>query len=227
MGQMRALAARGYVAASINYRRVPIIEFGVLSTREPPKVGAEDSRCAVRSMRKMAKEWGLDTSRIALTGNSAGAINALYHSFAKKEQSEGSGGHSKYSSAINSVVSFSGSLWDRCLCKSYDNKTYAPSGCIINGEDDTNEMSSGDVPVAFVHGTADVTVPYKNCLAAVDRAKSTGVQNLLVSIPDAGHVPYEDFLSTSKPFLHQWTSFLAASLNTAQAECPKGGDVLV
>jgi acetyl esterase/lipase len=225
--QMKAIASRGYVAASINYRLVPILETGVLATRQPPKIGAEDFRAAVRFMRKQASTWNLDTSRIVLSGNSAGAMNALYVAFAKKEQSEGNGGNPGYSSAVNAVVSVSGGLVDRALCNEVDPYTFEPSGCIINGEDDTDEMSSGDIPVVFLHGTSDTTIPYKNCLEAAQRANSTGVRNLLLSIPGAGHVPMDDCLSSSEPYLHQWTSFLAASLNTAEAECPPRNEFLL
>lgn len=218
--QMRVIASRGYVAASINYRLVPLLDLKVLSTRQAPKVGAEDIRAAVRFMRKQASAWNLDETRIALSGNSAGAMSSLYHAYAKKEQSEGNGGHAGYSSAVNAIVSVSGSLMDRALCTSVDSKTFEPSGCLINAEDDTKEMSSGDIPVVFLHGTADLTVPYLNALEAGQRANKTGVRNLFLTIPDATHVPMDDCLSTSEPYLHQWVSFLAGALNTAEAECP-------
>jgi len=224
--QLVALASRGYVTASINYRLVPILDAGKLATRQPPKVGAEDSRAAVRFIRKMATEWRLDVGRIALSGDSAGAMNALYHAFAKKEQSEGSGGNPEYSSAVNAVVSISGGLADRALCSKIDSKTFKPSGCIFNGEDDTNEMEQGDIPVAFVHGTADTTVPYANALEAAQRANNTGVNNVLVTIPGAAHVPLSDCLSSSEPYLHAWTSFLAASLDTAHTQCPQVNTVV-
>jgi len=218
--QLRAMASRGYVVASINYRLVPLLAFGALSTRQPPKVGGEDFRAAVRFLRKHASEWNLDENRIALTGNSAGALSALYVAYAKKEQSEGNGGNLEYSSAINAVVSFSGGLRDRALCQSADNVTFEPHKCTIDGEDDTDEMSTGDVPAVYVHGTADVTVPYANGLEAALRANATSVTNQLLSIPGAAHVPSDDFLSPDEPYLEQWTTFLAAALNTAEAECP-------
>merc|ERR1712048_270269 len=108
-------------------------------------------------MRKMASEWRLDASRIALSGNSAGALSALYHAYAKKEQSEGNGGNPGYSSAVNAVVSVSGGMRDRALCSKVDPKTFDPSGCLINGEDDTKEMSAGDIPAVFC--TAQLTLP--------------------------------------------------------------------
>jgi len=218
--QMRAIASRGYIAASIDYRLVPILALGELGTRHPPISGSEDSRAAVRFFRSKASEWRIDTNRIALSGNSAGAMSALYHAYAKKDQSEGSGGNPEQSSAINAVVSVSGGLVDQVLCQSVDPDTYVPSGCLYNGEDFTNELQAGDVPVAFIHGTADVTVPFRNSLEAATRANATGVNNVWLPIPGAGHVPMDDCLSTDEYYLHAWTEFLAKALNTAEAECP-------
>merc|ERR1711964_696175 len=106
--QMRAMAARGYVVACIDYRLVSILTIGELGTRHPPMSGAEDSRAAVRFLRAHASEYKLDLKRAALSGNSAGAMSALYHAYAKTEQSEGEGGNPDQDSSINTVISISG-----------------------------------------------------------------------------------------------------------------------
>lgn len=218
--QMRALASRGYIVACIDYRLVSVLALGELATRHPPMSGAEDSRAAVRFLKSKAAEWKLDVDRFALSGNSAGAMSALYHAFAKTSQSEGSGGNPEQSSAINAVVSISGGLVDQVLCNSVDPVTFVPSGCLFNGEDFTNELQAGDVPVAFVHGMADVTVPFRNSLEAAQRANATGVNNVWLPIPGAGHVPMDDCLNPDEYYLYAWTEFLAKALNTAEAECP-------
>ena len=53
----------GYSFASINYRMIPEIQFPV------PMI---DSGRALQLIRHRAKEWNLDSTRIASTGGSAG-----------------------------------------------------------------------------------------------------------------------------------------------------------
>jgi len=93
-----------------------------------------------------------------------GQIYSLGQLGAKISQSEGSGGNPEQSSAINAVVSISGGLVDQVLCNSVEPVTYVPSGCMFHCEDFTNELQTGDVPVAFENGIADVTVPFSNSL---------------------------------------------------------------
>jgi acetyl esterase/lipase len=62
---MRALAARGYVTATVNYR------FARDKARAFP-VGIQDARCAVATVIARAAEWGGDGTRVALIGASAG-----------------------------------------------------------------------------------------------------------------------------------------------------------
>ncbi|WP_456294759.1 alpha/beta hydrolase [Vibrio sp. AK197] len=67
IGQRVDMARAGYVVASINYRVVPMVTFpGML----------EDVKSAVRYMRANAKKFGIDPSRIAVMGESAGGYLA-------------------------------------------------------------------------------------------------------------------------------------------------------
>ena len=59
----RALASRGYTVASIDYRHVPAARF-------PDQL--DDVRLALTMLRDSSIAWGVDTSRIALLGRSAG-----------------------------------------------------------------------------------------------------------------------------------------------------------
>lgn len=66
------LAAKGYVAASIQYRLAPAHRF-------PAQI--EDVRSALRFLRANASRWKIDPARIALMGASAGAHLALLAGF--------------------------------------------------------------------------------------------------------------------------------------------------
>ena len=66
------MAARGFVAVSINYRLTG--SFYGLTSDQPPLDAQEDARAAVRFLRKVANQsdWRIDTGRIAVGGDSAG-----------------------------------------------------------------------------------------------------------------------------------------------------------
>ena len=57
------LVSRGYVVASVDYRLAPTYQF-------PAQI--EDVKCAIRSLRAQAAEYGIDPDRIGAWGGSAG-----------------------------------------------------------------------------------------------------------------------------------------------------------
>merc|ERR1711870_138068 len=96
-----------------------------------------------------------------------------------------------------------------------------PYGCLLSGSmDHTNELSSGDIPLLMIHGTRDHVIPYVNAEAVARRANATGVRNLLVTIPGAGHVPSAQAFNASGEYLDHWLLFLTGALNLAAMPCP-------
>jgi len=152
-----SLAARGFVAASMDYRLgVTLTGSGyrlhIDSTHFARSVyrGVQDVRAAVRYLRAHAEEWGINPDRIYLVGNSAGAILSLENIYATTEEDFPDYidsepvlrtldlyGEQGYSSKANGVAS----LW----------------GAIHNLE----MVGDNKWPVLLVHGTADETVLFK------------------------------------------------------------------
>ena len=92
----QALAARGYVAATLSYR---------LSGEAPFPAQIHDCKAAVRFLRSHAKEYGIDSENIGAIGLSAGGhLTALLATSANALELEGSGGNSQYSSTIQAAV---------------------------------------------------------------------------------------------------------------------------
>ncbi|MBD3676325.1 MAG: alpha/beta fold hydrolase [Planctomycetaceae bacterium] len=92
----QALAARGYVAATISYR---------LSGEAPFPAAIEDCKAAVRFLRAHADEYGIDTDRIGAIGLSAGGhLTALLATSSGVKELEGAGGNADFSSAIQAAV---------------------------------------------------------------------------------------------------------------------------
>ena len=92
----QALAARGYVAATISYR---------LSGEAPFPAAIQDCKAAVRFLRANAKELGIDPNKIGAIGLSAGGhLTALLASSHGVDELEGKGGNPACGSRIQAAV---------------------------------------------------------------------------------------------------------------------------
>ncbi|MFT5522219.1 MAG: arylsulfatase A [Pirellulaceae bacterium] len=96
----QALAAKGYVTASIDY---------LLSGEAPFPVHVHDCKAAVRFLRANAKEYGIDPDKIGAIGSSAGGhLAALLATSAGVKELEGNGGNANASSGIQAAVPMCG-----------------------------------------------------------------------------------------------------------------------
>jgi pectinesterase len=96
----QALAARGFVTASIDYR---------LSGEAPFPAHIQDCKAAVRFLRANANEYGINADSMGAMGASAGGhLAALLATSAGVPELEGEGGNADFSSAIQAVVPMSG-----------------------------------------------------------------------------------------------------------------------
>ena len=100
--EANTFAKKGFVNISINYRLEP----GGCSASNPTgtcikaiREATEDAQTAVRFLRMHAATYGVDASRIAIGGSSAGAITALQVGYATSENP---------ASAVRAVQSISG-----------------------------------------------------------------------------------------------------------------------
>jgi len=92
----QALAARGYVTATISYR---------LSGEAPFPAAIQDCKAAVRFLRANAKELGINADKIGAIGLSAGGhLTALLATSHGIGELEGEGGNPSFSSRIQAAV---------------------------------------------------------------------------------------------------------------------------
>ena len=92
----QALAARGYVAATISYR---------LSGEAPFPAAIQDCKAAVRFLRANAVTYGIDAEHIGAIGLSAGGhLTALLATSSGVDELEGDGGNADVSSRIQAAV---------------------------------------------------------------------------------------------------------------------------
>jgi acetyl esterase/lipase len=182
-------ARKGYVNVSINYRLAP--EGCVGSPGESCIIGIvqamQDGQTAVRFLRARAAKYGIDPTRIAIGGSSAGAITALNVGY--NASHPGPGGHQEQASAVEAVQSLSGAAILTAP---------GPDGA----------------PALLFHGTADPLVPYAWAQATVNDAHAAGLVAILKTWVDEGHVPY---LQHRTQILNQTRNFFYKHLDLVHA----------
>lgn len=155
----------------------------------------EDCRCALRWVIRNAKEQGFDTSKIVVTGHSAGGhlslITGMLPASAGLERICPGSEELK----VAAIVNWYGITDVADLLDGQNMKSYAVSwlGSMLDRVEVARRVSpmtyvrEGLPPVLTIHGDADPTVPYSHAVAlhkALDQAK---VKNRLLTIPGGKH----------------------------------------
>ncbi len=203
----QALAAEGYVAASIDYR---------LSGEAIFPAHIHDCKAAVRFLRANAKEFGIDADHIGAIGHSAGGhLAALLATSAGVTELEGDGGNAEFSSAIQTVVpmggqtdflsernrekSASGAIWQKFLGGSQDEvrETYRLASPLVH-------LDKNDPPVWLISGEKDDPSTHGDELRK--QMDNFGTLNGLTVIKDAPHpftvkqVRFDQMMNAAVPF---------------------------
>ncbi len=157
-----SLARRGYVTATIDYRKGYNPPDSNSSIRAVYRA-LQDGRSAIRFLRAHAEEYGIDPNMIYMAGSSAGAFIALHSAF-MNEDSEIPTSASAYTYTSN-IPPFTfeapdlGGL-DEGLYTEFDGRANA----VINlwgALKDTNLIQPEDtIPTLLIHGTDDIVVPF-------------------------------------------------------------------
>lgn len=143
-------AEQGYVAASIDYRLMPIRKVSNKNFLRSGYMGAQDLTEAIRYFKAHSRDYRIDTTRIYLLGNSAGSAIILHALFLDEHErpSETRLAPDLGQLPSDASISVAGAvaLW----------------GCLFDPQiiDDTEST-----PICLVHGTRDRIVPYQsgNC----------------------------------------------------------------
>ena len=171
-------AKLGYVVVSINYRLIAngcSAGGGVVSSAcTVAAINAQhDGQAAVRWVRANAATYGVDSTRIAIAGESAGGITATL--VGTRPDDPGDSGNPGPSSAVGAFASISGG---------------APGGAFAG---------PGDAPGILFHGTADPVVPYQWSVQTASALVKAGIAGWLELQQGAGHVPYATYRTCSSP----------------------------
>jgi len=201
-GELRALAARGYAAATVGYRL----------TRAPRNVfpaAVDDVRCAVRWLRTHARPLGLDTARVGALGFSAGAhLASMLGVGASGAPStgapspdqgiaEGCLAGADAPAAVQAVVSVAGPQDLRVdgpyteeqarLVTNFLGAFPGDAPALAARASPIAHVGPGAAPFLLVHGTRDDLVPVAHARRMRDALRATGVPATLVELRGVGH----------------------------------------
>ena len=179
----RALAARGMVAITADYR--------VASRHQvKPIVCVADAKSALRYVRAQATRLGIDPARIAAGGGSAGGHLAA--AIATVSGFDEPGEDAKISSVPNALVLFNPALvlapLDGLDLKGFD--TQVPEsrmGTAPRNLSPAHHVKPGVPPAIIFHGQADTTVPYSTAEAFTRVMKAAGNRCELVGYDGQAH----------------------------------------
>ena len=186
----QALAAKGFVTATISYR---------LSGEAKFPAAIEDCKAAVRFLRANADRFGICIDAIGVTGLSAGGhLAALLSTSSGVKELEGSGGHAQQSSRVQACMAM-GAQSDlqseriRALSRQLQDPFYRPflGGNAANIPElyalasPRHHLDQGDPPLAFMAGDGD----HESTHAQETRRDlmALGIATSLTLIPQAPH----------------------------------------
>jgi acetyl esterase/lipase len=183
-----ALAARGFAAASIEYRASGEAVF---------PAAVEDTKAAVRWIRANADEFGLDPESIGALGGSAGAHLALYLGVtANVPELEGEGGNPNHSSSISTVVGLAtpgdfealrnGNASGRPI-RWFMGVGYRKNPELWTEASPTTHIGPKSPPTLLIHSVADNVVPYEQSVLIARSLAGANVPVELVLIEGAPH----------------------------------------
>jgi hypothetical protein len=220
----KALASRGYVVASIQYRLGVSLSSGNTLEKEFQQAvwrGAQDGRAAIRFLRKHIAEgntWKLDDNHFYSGGVSAGGVLALQAEcldLASEVGSinldtlalggiEGNSGNAGYNWRVKGIIS---------LCGAMGNVNWI--------KNNTN------ISLCHMHGDADKTVPYKTdyfrflnspvallqgSFSVDSTAKMQGMNSRLYTFNGADHVPFAGLTDVHQKYMDTVVNYVSAYL---------------
>ena len=199
-------AQRGYVTLSIDYRldpgnRCQDVQDGRIT--DPNELAIETARCeraifaaqhdtqaVVRLVRANASTYGVDPTKIAVGGFSAGAVTALHVAYRSDDPGD-TGDFDNVDSRVQAAL--------------------AASGCNY----DPGSIGAGDAPVFLLHAQFDQAVPFACAQSTAQKAQDAGlVAETMFFFGESTHAKalYDKY----KPDVDaRWTSFLVQQLQLA------------
>lgn len=172
--QMLSYAQAGYVAASVNYRLTPGIETNAALRVRALQQAVEDTMNAIRFLRANAATYGIDASRVATFGNSAGGSISLVNAIEFDTLTGTVSDYPGVTSKVQGAVSTGATLVDG-----------------TSNSDSLVHYDAGDTPVLLYHANPTDGTSGATWSAAVlptqSRINGSGNSCVVVAQPDRSH----------------------------------------
>jgi acetyl esterase/lipase len=155
----------------------------------------EDCLCALRFINNQAKTYDIDTTRLVLTGESAGGHLALTTGIIPETAGLDRECAGAALPKVAAIINWYGitDVYDVIEGPHRANAAMQWFGSLPNREDLSRRVSpltyvrSGLPPILTVHGDADTTVPYQHAVRLHEALNKAGVTNQLVTVPGGKH----------------------------------------
>jgi acetyl esterase/lipase len=155
----------------------------------------EDCLCALRWVAQQAKTYGFDTTRLVVSGDSAGGHLALTTGMIPETAGLDRECPGAPLPKVAAIVDWYGITDVNDLLDGPNRKTYAVSwlGSMPNREEIARRVSpltyvrAGLPPIISIQGDADPTVPYQHSVRLQKALEEVGVPHELVTIPGGKH----------------------------------------
>jgi len=155
----------------------------------------EDCLCALRWVYRNAKDYGIDTSRLVVTGHSAGGHLSLATAITPASAGLDRQCPGKEDLKVAAVVNWYGITDVADLLEGPHIQNYAVTW--LGSRDDRREAArrvsplqyvrAGLPPVLTIHGDADTTVPYSHAVRLHEALERDAIPNQLLTIPGGRH----------------------------------------
>jgi acetyl esterase/lipase len=174
--------------------RVVNVEYRMAGNSLAPGA-VEDTRCALRWIHRNAAQWKFDTSKIVLTGHSAGGHLSLITAMLPKGTPIDNRCYGDEDLKVAAVVNWYGITDVNDLIQGPNLKNYAVMwmGSMPNAGEVAKSVSpltyvrSGLPPVITIHGDKDDVVPYAHATRLHEALAKANVPNKLVTVKGGGH----------------------------------------
>ncbi len=187
--------------------RVVNVEYRMAGNSLAPGA-VEDTRCALRWIYRNAKQFNFDTSKIVLTGHSAGGHLSLITGMLPKGTDLDNRCYGDEELKVAAIINWYGIADVNDLIQGANLKNYAVMwmGSLENKTEIAKKVSpltyirAGLPPVLTIHGDKDDVVPYSHATRLKDALDKAKVPNKLFTVKNGGHGMFElkDYVSANE-----------------------------
>jgi acetyl esterase/lipase len=194
---LAALAQKGYVIASVEYRPSAVGAF-------PAQI--QDAKAAIRYLRLHCEEYHGDPNRIAVMGDSSGGHTSLMVHLTQGEDFFEPGLYPDVSDRVSGCLDLYGptdlaSMMDEPTCMDHASAA-SPEGILMGnraiGEVPPEELRRADAaswvsptnqlpPTLILHGDKDDTVPFAQSVRIYEALRGAGQDVTFYKLENAGH----------------------------------------